>query len=342
MPPADPTQVYRRGVRFVVYGAGAIGGVVGARLAIAGFDVTLIARGAHLEAIRAHGLQFDSPDGTQTLSLPAVGSPAEAEIAPDDVVLLAMKSQHTGEAVEALALAAPASTRVVCMQNGVANERIALRRFANVDGVCVMCPAEHLEPGVVVAPSSPTTGLFDIGRYPRGIDPVTEKVAAALTSSTCVSEPRADIMRWKYGKLLLNLGNAVEATCGPGSGRRDLMERAYAEGAAVLAAAGIAFVEREEDAARRQDLVRVQPVNGRTRIGSSTRQSLERRNGNVETDYFNGEIVLLGREHGIATPVNELLQGIGRRAASEQLKPGSLRADELLAQLQGSEGLTPS
>lgn len=325
--------MYGRVVRFVVYGAGAIGGVVGARLAAAGFDVTLIARGEHLDAIRARGLRVESPDGTETLALPAAGSPAEAAIGGDDVVLLAMKSQHTADAVAALALAASPTVRVVCMQNGVANERIALRHFANVYGICVMCPAEHLEPGVVVAQSAPVAGIFDVGRFPGAVDACARDIAETLTRASCVSEARDDIMRWKYGKLLLNLGNVVEAMCADGSGRRDLIARARAEGEQVLNEAGIPFVGRDEDADRRGDLLRVQEVAGRQRAGSSTRQSLLRRSGNVETDYLNGEIVLLGRHRGVATPVNELLQEVGRRAARERLEPGSLRADELLAQL---------
>jgi 2-dehydropantoate 2-reductase len=325
--------VYVRVVRFVVYGAGAIGGVVGARLALAGFGVTLIARGAHLAAIREHGLRFESPEGTEMLPLDAVESPAEAAIGDDDVVVLATKSQHTGDAVAELALAAGPSTRVACMQNGVANERLASRHFANVYGVCVMCPAEHLEPGVVVAQSAPVTGIFDIGRFPDGADAVAREVAEAFTTAACVSEAREDVMRWKYGKLLMNVANIIEATCADGTGRGELISRARAESMEVLHAAGIEFVGREEDEERRGDLLNMREVAGRRRVGSSTRQSLVRQTGNVESDYLNGEIVLLGREHGIATPVNELLQEVGRRAALERLEPCTLRADELLAQL---------
>jgi 2-dehydropantoate 2-reductase len=325
--------VYVRFVRFVVYGAGAIGGVVGARLALAGFDVALIARGAHLEAIREHGLRFESPDGTETLALTAVGSPAEASISDEDVVVLAMKSQHTADALADLALAATPSTRVFCMQNGVANERVASRHFANVYGVCVMCPAEHLEPGIVVAQSSPVTGIFDLGRFPAGSDAVAREVAEGFARAGCVSEAREDVMRWKYGKLLMNLGNIVEATCADGTGRGKLMSRARTEGTEVLRATGIEFVGREEDEERRGDLLNMREVAGRRRVGSSTRQSLVRHTVNVESEYLNGEIVLIGREHGIATPVNELLQEVGRRAMRERLEPDTLRADELLAQL---------
>jgi 2-dehydropantoate 2-reductase len=101
----------------------------------------------------------------------------------------------------------------------------------------------------------------------------------------------------------------------------------------VLQAASIPYVSAEEDEARRGDLLQMRPVAGRMRGGGSTWQSLTRGAASLETDYLNGEIVLLGREYGVATPVNALLQETGRRAAVERLAPQSLRADELLAAL---------
>lgn len=61
-------------------------------------------------------------------------------------------------------------------------------------------------------------GLLDLGRYPAGVDETALSVAAAFTKAGFVSEPRDDIMRWKYRKLVMNLGNAVTALCGTGSG----------------------------------------------------------------------------------------------------------------------------
>ena len=202
-------------MRFVVYGAGAIGGVLGGRLAEHGADVTLIARGAHLEAILERGLTVESPDATVTVRARAVGTPREAAIGEGDVVVLAMKSQDTVAALEALVACAPPSTTIVCAQNGVDNERSALRHFEHVYGMCVMCPASHLEPGVVQASSSPVTGLMDVGRWPKGRDEVADRIARTLSSATFSSVPREDIARWKWGKLLMNLGNAVEAVCRP-------------------------------------------------------------------------------------------------------------------------------
>lgn len=319
---------------FVIYGAGAVGGVLGARLHAAGFDVRLIARGAHLSAIRSGGLRLESPEGATTVPVPAYGSPAEAGVGPDDVVLLTMKSQDTPAALDALRLVASSTTPVVCLQNGVANERLALRLFSHVYGVCVMFPAAHIEPGVVQARSAPVPGLLDLGRYPGGVDETARSVAAAFSKAGFVSEPRADIMRWKYRKLIMNLGNAVTALCGTGSGpAAQVTELLRAEGEAVLAAAGIDVVDDETDRARRADLLRTPAFEGQAPGGGSSVQSLLRGTGTIEADHLNGEIVLLGRLHGVPAPANELVRQLAVVAARERRAPGSVPATDLLARL---------
>ena len=171
-------------MRFVVYGAGAIGGVVGARLFQHGYDVALIARGAHYEAIRDRGLRIQSPIDDVTLPIPVVDHPAQLSLTRDDVVFLAMKSQDTIGACEALDACAPPDIAVACFQNGVENERVVLRHYAGTYAVCVMSPTSHIDPGVVIAQSAPVGGLFDIGRYPSGLDDRAERIAAALNAST--------------------------------------------------------------------------------------------------------------------------------------------------------------
>src|SRR4029453_16326374 len=89
-------------MRFIIYGAGAVGGVIGGRLFQADHAVTLIARGDHLRALQDWGLTRAAPSGTATLPIPAVGDPGDAELKPGDVVVLAMKSQHTEAALDDL------------------------------------------------------------------------------------------------------------------------------------------------------------------------------------------------------------------------------------------------
>jgi 2-dehydropantoate 2-reductase len=313
-------------MRVVVFGVGAVGGVIAGRLFEHGHDVVGIARGLHFEAIRAGGMQLVDPDRTATLALPVVDGPAAIEWRPDDVVLITTKTQDSTGAFDALAAAAGPDVPVVCVQNGVANERIALRRFANVHAICVMLPAEHLEPGVVAASSAPVSGLLDIGRYPDGLDDTDRAVAAALADSTFESIPRADIMRWKYRKLLMNLANSVEALCEPGDDANELSRAARREGSEVLRAAGTDVASLDEARERRGSRLTPRLARG----GGSTWQSLRRGTGSLETDYLNGEIALLARLHGVEAPVNVVLQTAANDAARHKLAPQSLRAADLL------------
>ncbi|MGH2634470.1 MAG: ketopantoate reductase family protein, partial [Tepidiformaceae bacterium] len=80
-------------MRYIIYGAGGIGGAIGGRLFLAGREVVLIARGAHLDAIRAGGLLLRTPEGDHRLPIDVAGHPREIEFRDDDVVLLTMKTQ---------------------------------------------------------------------------------------------------------------------------------------------------------------------------------------------------------------------------------------------------------
>jgi 2-dehydropantoate 2-reductase len=332
-------------MRYIIIGAGAIGGAIGARLFSSGHEVVLTARGPHLAALRDGGLRFASPAGTVTLPVPTVSGPGELSLRADDVLILAVKTQDSAGALDAWAWepvtgggVAANSLPLVCAQNGVASERLALRRFRRVYGMCVWMPATHLEPGSIEAQGTPMTGLLPVGRYPAGADETVGQIAADLADSTFLAPVSPDVMRWKYGKLLTNLGNAVEAVFGSARGpdggtsaAGDFGQRAQDEGKAVLAAAGIDHASPAEQAALRGDQVRIEPVNGARRSGGSSWQSLTRGTGSIEADYLNGEIVLLGREHGVATPVNELLQRLANQFAAERRAPGSITPGELAA-----------
>lgn len=318
-------------MRYVVYGAGAVGGVIGARLHLAGLPVTLIARGAHLEAIRARGLTLETAEGRQQVPVAAAAVAAEIDWTDDTVVLLTVKGQHTAEALADLAAYAPPSTPVVSGQNGVANEREIMRRFGTVLSICVMQPCAQLEPGVVVQQCHPVPGILDLGRYPVGTDELTDAVSADLRAAGFVSEPRPDIMAWKHRKLIMNLGNGVQACFQPGPEADRLQALARAEGELALRAAAIPVVSEEEDLARRGDILQ-----GRARPDAwgSSWQSLSRGAGNIEADYLNGEVVLLGRLHGVPTPANALIQRLSNRLAREGGTPRSLEAAEALARLE--------
>ena len=326
--------------RYIIIGAGAVGGTIGARLFESGHEVVLVARGAHLATLRGRGLRFLTPRSESILAVPAVSGPEELDPRPEDVLILATKSQHSEAALDPwTGYAHPGAGQppVVLAQNGVANEPLALRRFPRVYGMCVWLPAAHLEPGVVEARNGPISGILHLGRYPEGADDFIRAVAEDLERSSFRAPVGDAVMRWKYAKLLGNLGTAVEALTGSISTARaeDLVTRAQAEGAAVLDAAGIGHASAEEQAPY-WDLLRHNEPDRRARRngGGSAWQSLARRSGSIEADYLNGEIVLLGRLHGVPAPINEALQRLAKTAAFERRPPGSLSVAELAEQIE--------
>lgn len=321
-------------MRYIIFGAGAIGGVIGACLHIAGKDVILIARGPHLEAIEQRGLTLETPDWTGTFRIPAVSGPGEISFQDGDAVILCMKSQDTLAALTALRDAAGDALPVVCTQNGVANERMALRRFGNVYAMVVMLPAMHMVPGVVEQNSSPVPGVLDAGRYPSGSDATVGAICSDLRDAGFSAESDAAIMRQKYTKLLMNLGNAFQVICGNEADGREIVRAARQEALACYRAAGISFASDDEFRKRRGDLITIKPGDGRPR-GSSSWQSAMRGTGSVEADWLNGEICLLGRLHGVPTPVNSLLQATANRMARDRLHPGTMTPGELLRRLPG-------
>ena len=318
-------------MKYVVYGAGAVGGVIGGHLALAGHETTLVARGEHLTRIREVGLRLDTGTGTHVIQVPATDTAADVDWTEDTVCLLAVKSHQAGAALDDLAAHAPPSTPVLCATNGVATEVAALRLFPRVYGVCVMLPSTHLEPGVVVAKCHPVPGILDLGRVPAGTDEIAESVSAGLRSAGFESVPRPDIMAWKYRKLLMNVGNGVDAACIESEAADDLARRAQSEGEAAIRAAGIPLVTAGEDKERRGDLL--QRRAGAAPLGGSTWQSVTRGTGSTEVDYLAGEIVLLGRLHGVPTPACELVQQVTSELARRGGPARSVDAAALLARL---------
>jgi 2-dehydropantoate 2-reductase len=248
---------------------------------------------------------------------------------PDDVVFLGMKSNDTQSAVAALARVAAPATPIVCLQNGVANEPTALRHLANVYGICVMCPTTHLEPGVVRADCAPVPGILDTGRFPSGVDDAVTAITADLRKAGFDSEPHPDIMRWKYAKLITNITNAIDSVVERSPDRAIIMESTRAEARSILDTAGIDYASDQEDDARRGETLQLRGV----RDGGSSWQSLTRGTGAIETDYINGEIVLLAREHGLSAPYNENTVRWANRFAWEHRTPRTLSAAEWSATL---------
>jgi len=316
-------------MRFIIYGAGGVGGTIGAELFLAGEETVLIARGAHLQAIQENGLRYLTPDRAETLAIAAVGHPSEIDFRDGDVVILTMKSQHTLGALEDLRAAAGEHVPVICCQNGVANEEMALRRFNRVYAMAVYLPGELLEPGEVRCHSIRKIGILDAGVYPHGTDDLIAEVATRLERANIASIPTANTMAWKYAKLVINTGNALGAAFPRETDTKMLRDRLSAEAFAAFDAAGIEYKTLEDMRERRKGLMELGEIDGVGRAGGSTFQSVANGKADIETDYLNGEIVKLGRLHGVATPANAAMQKLMTRMIRERIEPRSFGLEDV-------------
>jgi 2-dehydropantoate 2-reductase len=335
-------------VRYIIIGVGAIGGVLGARLAQHSTEnrPLLIARGEHGGAIARNGLRLRTSDEDTLVPVDSAAGPDGVILRSDDVLVLATKTQQAQTALEQWVDASVFDDQgvrlgtagellpVLIALNGVESERIALRLFARVFGVCVWLPAVHLVPGEVILRIGPTSGMFIIGRYGATSDGADDALLATIaedwTASSFTVHIVEDVMRWKYNKLLSNLGNAVQALLGAIDAEgAAIADRLQAEAEAIYRATGIQWASEDEEAAWRGDVFRIRPVPGTPeQLGGSSWQSLAR-GSSIESDYLNGEIALVARLHGMSAPLNATVQRLAREAAASGSGLGSLTAAQL-------------
>lgn len=336
--------------RYVVIGAGAVGGTIGARLAHAGQNVVLVARGEHLSAIHTNGLRLLTPELDTTVQIPAVDSPQALDLTEDDVLILATKTHQAQDALALWADAKVISGRatigtagdllpILTALNGVASETIALRYFRRVYGVCVWLPAVYLNPGEIIARGTPASGLLHTGRFPAAQTTEHDRqllagIAEDWTESGVRVHVADDVMQWKYRKLLSNIGNAFQALLGSRDEGKPLIDAATEEARSVLDSAGINYTNDETEEAVRAESFHVAEVPGApAEVGGSSWQSLARGTGSIETDYLNGEIALIARQHGLEAPINARITSLAREAARSGARPGSTTAAQVAVAL---------
>jgi 2-dehydropantoate 2-reductase len=314
-------------MKLIVVGLGAIGGVVGAGLHQAGHDVTFIARGRQFETVRKQGLMVDSSYGRGVVQAKVTNQLTAESLLAADAVLVAVKSQDT-YAVFSDLTALTTGLRVVCLQNGVANEALFARAYADVYGAYVHCPSSYTEPGIVAAYGMPVTGIIDVGRFPAGGDPFAAALSDSLRAAGFASRALNDVSRWKYGKLVRNLTNALDAACRQDDDAfAELVDRLYDEGAAVLRAASVTYASLWELSARQEEVgFRLT----RESDGSSSWQSLVRRS-RLETIFLNGEIIALGQRYGVPTPANQVIQSAVLKLERNGGTPRSCTSTQLLS-----------
>jgi 2-dehydropantoate 2-reductase len=297
-------------MRVAVMAAGAVGGYFGARLAAAGHDVTFFARGAHLEAIRRHGLKIESALGDLHLhGVKATDDPAG--VAPVDLVFFAVKLWDTERAAAQLRPLVEARTRVITLQNGIDSvDRLAPVLGGNaVVGGSTYLATVIAEPGVI-SHTSPFARIL-CGRLDGRADDVlagyVKQIEAAGIEIALTASMKVEL--WKKFVLLSGTSGITASTrqtmgvIRSDPDLRGLLSKLMGEARAVGAAQGVKFApEFPHELERAIDAF---PPG----MKASMAHDLDRGN-RLELDWLAGKVVALGREHGIATPANEAVYAI--------------------------------
>jgi 2-dehydropantoate 2-reductase len=235
-----------RRMRIAVAGAGSVGCYVGGCLTLAGRDVTLLLRPALAEAIARHGLRVSDLDGADRLLAPSdvrLATDPDAALAEADIILVTVKSGATQAMAELIAEHAASGATVVSLQNGVGNVDLLLARLGGmarvVPGMVPFNVVQSLTAGQPPRFHRATSGTVQVGAGVAGLHEALAVKGVALAES-------ADMPGVLWGKLLLNLNNALNALAGiPLAAElsdkrwRRLLARQIDEGLAVLKAAGI-------------------------------------------------------------------------------------------------------
>ncbi|MEV5476317.1 2-dehydropantoate 2-reductase [Streptomyces sp. NPDC007148] len=297
-------------MRIAVVGAGGVGGYFGARLAAGGHEVTFVARGRHLEAIREHGLLVRSPLGD--LKVPATSVVATiAELDPVDVVLVAVKLWDSEDVAAQLSAVVDEGTRVISLQNGVRKDSVLRQHLPaqNVWGGVCYISAVIEEPGVVAHRGEMQKVVF--GAYDDADTQRAEDFLEACVSSGIDAELSADIERviWEKFVFLVGLSATTAAVRQPigvirsDAHSRELLHDVMAEAVNVGRAAGVHLDPRFAD--ERLEFCDTLPPGMTSSMYHDLMQG-----SRLEVPWLSGSVVDLGRELGVPAPRNRTIADV--------------------------------
>jgi 2-dehydropantoate 2-reductase len=294
-------------MKIAVMGSGGVGGYFGARLAAAGNDVSFIARGAHLSAMRNNGLRIKSPFGDVHVN-PCAATDDPAEVGEVDIVLFATKLYDTDSAGELCKPFIGADTAVISLLNGVDSEEQLSRILGagHVAGGVARISASITEPGVVQHHSNFASIEFgEMDGRP------SERLQAFLTAAEDAeidARLRDDIIVAIWEKFILLASFSAITTLArlPAGPIRDnprtwkLMEAAARETGAVARSRGVRLADDAEE--RIVKMIRGLPE----AMKSSMLMDLER-GSRLELEWLSGAVCRFGREAGVDTPVHDVV-----------------------------------
>jgi 2-dehydropantoate 2-reductase len=291
-------------MRIAVVGAGGTGGYFGGLLARGGEDVTFIARGANLEALRAQGLTVESRlAGTFTVAVQATDDPRE--VGPVDLILFCVKTYDTDAAAQSIRPLIRPDTMLMSLQNGIDNEERIARTAGHSLGIgaAAYVVSATKAPGVVAQTAGP--GKIVFGELDGGTSPRTERLRDVLQGAGITTEVHPDIRAVLWQKFLFICAfSGVTAVTRLPIGTiladpvtHDLFRGTSEEVEAVARAGGIDLpADCVEQALA--NAAAVEPWGRGSLYGDLAGGR------RLELESLNGEVVRRGREHGIETPLN--------------------------------------
>jgi 2-dehydropantoate 2-reductase len=297
-------------MRILIIGAGGVGGYLSARLAQAGRDVTVVARGEHGRALREQGLILDGPSGRETIPLPAVVDDVEAATGRFDLVLLAVKWPELERACDALPNLIAVSGVVAPLLNGLTSEDVVARY---VGAQRTLAAVAYMSAGITAPGSIYVHGNTRVGLsgYRPGQEADLDAVGRVFTESGVPVQRSEDYRAMLWQKMVWNAPlNAICALTRQPAGVcveriEPLVRRAMSEVVAVAAADGVTLPAPLIDAmiaTTRRDFPRTEP---------SMLQDV-RRGRPTEVDILQGEVIARAAQHGVDVPVLGTLDALMR------------------------------
>jgi 2-dehydropantoate 2-reductase len=293
-------------MRIAIMGTGGTGGFFGARLAQAGFDVTFIARGAHLQALRAHGLRLQGPNDEFVVS-PVRATDNPAEVGTADVILFCVKAYDAQSAAHVIKPMLGANTVIIPVLNGV----------DHIETIGSIVGAEHVVGGTVrISSSIVAPGIIQwawvvelaFGEMSGGASARCDAIADAwrVTNLPIVSVPDIALRLWQKFVMICGMAGAcclVRGTTGLVMSQpetRELLRQISAEAIAVGHAKGIPL----PDDSLHNVMQFLAKQLGQTR--PSLLYDLEH-GKRLELMALNGAVSRLGKELGVPTPANDVV-----------------------------------
>jgi 2-dehydropantoate 2-reductase len=298
-------------MRIAILGSGGVGGYFGGRLAATGTDVTFIARGAHLAALRERGLRIESPQGNiQVPRVSATDDPAEA--GPVDIVFFTVKLYDTDAAARMLPPLLDPHTLVVPFQNGVDSVDVLTREVgrAHVAGGTAYVYAVIAEPGLIrhTAMARLIFGPLDGAKCPL-LEQLLEACRMAGFDAILSDHIMADIWA-KFAPLTVFSGLTAVTRCPIGplrddAGLSEMMRGALRESISVARAKGVPLGDDLVDEI--QVAAAALPPHAR----SSMLEDLERGRP-LELPWLSGAVVRMGKDVGVDTPIHRFIATVLR------------------------------